>query len=422
MADWAALVSGSALDFGKAEPIKLPDSPGGERLHKALRAYEDQVLGRFTVERRFVAAQDALARLAEDRRPAALGMFLALILARLESPPEVAIPTGILRGLGGQTPTELGLSGKRARQEEATTLQLAADLEQLVRAARAAPLLIGDDAVFALGHPEWVAKRANRVGLRQILDAAANFEQGLPRGVRRRRRDGGTTPSRLDDASQYPVGGFASLTNQGSFENLVPSELIYMDDVEEGELDAFSVRWAESELLYYARDESVLVRRRRAITFWFGPDLVGWRFKDKALPWQRLVGALGLTVALSRRLVELLGDEDLVVRWAFSGAGPHGALASEQEWMSRLAADLPAAHVETQDPGSALERELRHEVARGVVSVVVFGDSPFEVPPGVEVVRVALVQGRPVFQGIDEATPLMGAWEALGRGLLEGLV
>jgi hypothetical protein len=105
------------------------------------------------------------------------------------------------------------------------------------------------------------------------------------------------------------------VSNVGSLENLVTSELVYMED--EPTLDLFDVRYVEGELLYYTRDESVAVRRRRVITFAMLPALVDARVKDTGVRWQRAVVALGLVLCLVRRLSAWLTAEDLRFRVVF---------------------------------------------------------------------------------------------------------
>ncbi|NPC87279.1 hypothetical protein HPC49_55035, partial [Pyxidicoccus fallax] len=82
-------------------------------------------------------------------------------------------------------------------------------------------------------------------------------------------------------------------------------------------LDLFDVRYVEGELLYYTRDESLAVRRRRVITFALMPDLADARVKDAGVRWQRGVTALGLVLCLVRRLSAWLTAEDLRFRVIF---------------------------------------------------------------------------------------------------------
>ncbi|MFP2927326.1 hypothetical protein ACLESO_19440 [Pyxidicoccus sp. 3LG] len=156
------------------------------------------------------------------------------------------------------------------------------------------------------------------MALEQAVEAAEALSRTLPPKLRARPVSG-PTPTTLEDEAAFPQGGFASVSNVGSLENLVTSELVYMED--EPDLDLFDVRYVEGELLYYTRDESVAVRRRRVITFVLLPGLADARVKDAGLRWQRAVVALGLVLCLVRRLSKWLGHEDLRFRVVFPQDG-----------------------------------------------------------------------------------------------------
>ena len=65
------------------------------------------------------------------------------------------------------------------------------------------------------------------------------------------------------------------------------------------------------ELSYYCRDENQFLRRRQTFVFALWPDLVGARFKDAALPYQRIVMVLALLVAAVRKLIDWLSGDAL---------------------------------------------------------------------------------------------------------------
>lgn len=56
------------------------------------------------------------------------------------------------------------------------------------------------------------------------------------------------------NTGNYPVGGISELSNRGSLENLLRSELVYSELDEE--INLFEVRYVEGELLYYQRDSN----------------------------------------------------------------------------------------------------------------------------------------------------------------------
>ncbi|HEY5936670.1 MAG TPA: hypothetical protein VIU61_18605, partial [Kofleriaceae bacterium] len=129
-------------------------------------------------------------------------------------------------------------------------------------------------------------------------------------------------------------GGFTAITPGGAganIENLVSSELVYMEDGDEV-VDLFTLRYVEGELLYYTRDDSVFRRHRHVITIALGLDLEDARVKDPDVPFQRLVLALGMLVAAIRWLTEQLGHQALTVHLAF----PPKVLAPERELVELL--------------------------------------------------------------------------------------
>src|SRR5262249_50648468 len=148
--------------------------------------------------------------------------------------------------------------------------------------------LLREADVFFAEHLDVLGRLSQRVAIDQIVEAAGALGGALPRRMKPRRAVGsGTTPTQIAEEDTYPVRGFASMSTSGTIENLVPSELIYMDDSRD--VDLFDVRYVEGELLYYVRDESALRRKAYAVSFVFEPSLERARFKDEGVPWQRLV-------------------------------------------------------------------------------------------------------------------------------------
>jgi hypothetical protein len=98
-------------------------------------------------------------------------------------------------------------------------------------------------------------------------------------------------------------------------ESLLHSQLAFMETDERPDL--FDIKFLRDELLYYARDENHFLRRRRTFVFALYPDLVHARFKDAALPWQRMILVLALLVVAVRKLSEWLTAEALVFEFLF---------------------------------------------------------------------------------------------------------
>jgi vWA domain found in the FtsH ternary systems/N-terminal helical region fused to the FtsH ternary system vWA domain len=345
-------------------------------LRRAMRAYEDHLLGRLAADRRFEAAADAVARLDASLRAEAVALLVDQVLRRIGFDGAVAVtPAAARRVLGRPAAELLALGLAEVRRLEAsegdTGALLAAGYERLAARTRHASVLLTDQDVFTLENLDVLRRLTQRVAIQQMVDAAEQLERTLPRRMRRRPRRRGVTATRIEDENTYPAGGFSSISTSGSMENLVCSELIYMEDGDD--FDLFDVRYSENELLYYTRDDSVFLRNHRAITILLHPDLTRARFKDAELPWQRLVLLFGLLLCTVRRLIEWLDDEALRFDLRFVSDRSRGAerdpLAAERELCALL---------------------LREWVDKGVVSVDVVDPAQAAALRGTELILVEL--------------------------------
>jgi hypothetical protein len=381
---------------------ETPPSPDG-RLRQALSAYQDHVLDRLLADPRLDEAADAVARLAAPARPAAVARLAAALIERTGLRGTV-VPPAAARGLTVRRGDELASAARLALHEDgALSARLAAGYEELVRAARGTQQLLGDREVFVLEHLEILGSAARRVAIEQIVEAAETLGQGLPRRWRRLSARRGEAPTALDDDSRYPTGGFSSVVTSGSLENLVTSELVYMEDGAGATgVDLFDLRYVEGELLYYMRDESTFVRRRHEIVFVFAPALAALRTKDGELPWQRGVLALGLVLLVVRRLVEALGHEALAIEVLFArGDEGQPMLQEEQELMALLLSDERERGLvqvgETDGVAGVLEAmsPQGRRAHRALTDVVVIGEaSDLQSPAGVA--TLALETAAPV--------------------------
>ncbi len=347
VADFAGLASGAHADFLR------PHSDWPERLRLALRGYEDQLLARLAAEGRMLAVQDAVARLPAELRGGAAAQLMGAVLTRLGWRGGAAVSPALARRVFQRSSEEVLATSRAVLLGGGDLVEtLAESYEGLARAARGASALLGDADVFLLENLTVLQTPGQRLATAQAVECAEALERELPRRLKPSVVPTGPVPTEVSDEASYPIGGFASLSNSGSLENLVTSELAYMDDGD-AEIDLFDVRYVESELLYYTRDESVFVRRRRVVTLALSPSLIRARFKDPGARWQRLVLVLGWLLATLRKLTGWLNEtEGLLFRVVFladeTGESP---LASEQqlctlllrEWIERDIVELGQA-------------------------------------------------------------------------------
>ncbi len=122
--------------------------------------------------------------------------------------------------------------------------------------------LLHEEDLFELAHFEQLNKEALRIGCRQLIEIERRLGEidlrELP--VQDESADSETA---FVDETYYPTGGISEITTRGAFENLVLSELIYMESKEE--IDLFDLRFVEGELLFYTRDAGLLRRKRRTV-------------------------------------------------------------------------------------------------------------------------------------------------------------
>ncbi|MEM9494300.1 MAG: hypothetical protein AAGC55_34460, partial [Myxococcota bacterium] len=226
IADIGHLLTGDTLREVAPLPRVAPT------LRDALSGYEDHVLGRLEADPRLDAAIDAVGQLSEELRDAAIAQFCNHLLVRIEFRAAVAIGPGVVRRALRMPADELGARGHAALVETGAVFDLLlAGYRALIAGARRLGSLIGESEVFLLENFSALGELSHRLAITQMLDAAGTLADTLPRRLKPRPHDDlGRIPTTLSAEDNYPTGGFSSLATSGSMENLVTSELIYMDD------------------------------------------------------------------------------------------------------------------------------------------------------------------------------------------------
>jgi hypothetical protein len=300
-----------------------------------LRTYEDQVLGKIDGDWTFGRAGDALRRFQGRDRGRGLAFFLTQFRERAGFP-GVEFSPGVIKHALEMPPEEVLNQGYESLRQDGPQPLLADLYEGLIAAARRAPEVLGPEDLFELEAGTALEDEGPRLARRQVLQAAASLEATLPRhrvAPAARRME---VPTRILDEDTYPVGGFTSISNRGSVESLLHSQLAYMEPDDGERPDLFDIKFLRDELLYYSRDENQFLRRRRTFVFVLQPDLVMARFKDPSLPYQRGVLLLALVVVLVRKLSEWLSTDALSFQVLFVGKSEDEALPAERELLRKL--------------------------------------------------------------------------------------
>ena len=185
---------------------------------------------------------------------------------------------------------------------------------------------LAPEALWELARLDDVPSPAARLALRTVhktMAALPSPSTSLLTRLQDRRHD-----VIIDDehaADVFPAGGFDGMSTRGTFENLVRSEVAYVgvgaDDTAgsgAGAPDLFDVRFVEGELLYYTRDESPLLERRRqlCVVIEEAPRL---RHKLAELPTQTLVLCEACVLRAFADLQLAFGASGVTLRWCLTG-------------------------------------------------------------------------------------------------------
>ena len=366
-----------ALALGGADSrIRTPTSDD-PALADALRGWADRVVARIAGEPGLDRVADALRSLAPEPQRTALAWWVCGVLARLDPPGADVLPARV-RALADAWPEPTD----EAEDLAALAAAYVVATHRVVRVDQ----WVGPADAFVVGAIDRLGSHGRRVAFAQLVDAAATLDRLLPQRIRRSGATRGPLPTRIQAESAFPAGGFASVSTSGALENLVTSELIYMED--RRELDLFDLRWAEGELLYYARDEGAFTREPREIAWLIGPDLAGARFRDPGSPVQRHLMALAAAVAGTLRLARVLAEQELAVRLVFLTERGESPLAAESGLAALALRDAIArgvASVETLDPIVAWESLAAAAGRAHVDAIWLSAEDP---PPAPKRVRV----------------------------------
>ena len=167
--------------------------------------------------------------------------------------------------------------------------------------------ILQTEDVFELQHHDILSEPAQRIGCRQIIEVSRRLGEIDPRQVAV--AEDGAAETAFVDESEYPTGGLAGLTNRGSMENLVLSELVYIDP--DMEIDLFDLRYLEGELLYYLRDDGILRRKRRTVSLFVDPAPILLQ-KPRGYPFQLSIIVQGLVLRMVHDLVEVFTDDAIL--------------------------------------------------------------------------------------------------------------
>ena len=333
------LLRGRDFRFASARDVDhWPDDERAQRL-----AYEDKVIGRWALDPTVVEAHVLIAGMDPSHREAAVEHAVGLALSRPLRGADAVVHgnPAHLRALSEKLVESIPASfeGWSEALDPAWRLWAIEQLTELTPLLPTGRLFAAED-LWEIAHLPQLPSESARLALREINGIAGRIgpvPASVALSVRQSARE---VPVDAEDADHYPAGGFDAISTRGAFENLVRSEVAYVGegDAESG-VDLFDVRFAESELLYYTRDESPLLDARRDLTVVFDrPSAL--RYKPAALEAQTLVLAESIALALQTDLLRVFGPAGSRVRIVWRCEDDDDRAVAEEE---RALLSLPLA-------------------------------------------------------------------------------
>lgn len=313
--------------------------------HTITRRYEDYVLGKLYADISFDRAGDALLRYSGRDQDRGVAYIINQQRVRCGFGGAVLAP-GVIKGLQQLPPDEVVLQAWRSLEDDGLSPTLQADFESLIAAVRNTGELLGAEDIFELESGTALAEFGQRIALRQVLQMATRLGSDLPKQKPRSQPRRYSVATNIMEEDHYPIGGFTSLSNKGTVESMVRSELAYIED--DMRPDLFDIKFARNELLYYSRDENQFLRRRLTFIFALYPSLKQARFKDDTLPCQRIIMMLAGLYVLTGQLIEWLSSD--AIRFEFLFVEPDSSPVLDDE-------------------RTLLETLFREEIASGTVAL-----------------------------------------------------
>jgi hypothetical protein len=351
----------------------VPDWPA----EVSLSSYEDQVLGKFYADWMFERAGDALRKYQGKDRIKGLAYALNQIRDRAGIG-GVMLPPAVIRGLLATNPDEVLAAGWDGLMRDGPLDVQIRLYRELIAAGRRINEVLAKEDIDALEDRSALGDMGQYVALRQIRQTTARIESQLPARPVKPLIGRKEVPTRIHDEDQYPVGGYTSLSNRGSIESLLHSQLAFM---ERETPDLFDIKFVRDELFYYSRDENQFLRRRRAFAFVLFPDLVGARFKDPELPRQRIVMLQSAILALIHKLGEWLSTDAIRFEVLFVQDGEKNPLSEEAtllQLLLRESIERGDAVVENVPSKNALVTRLNELSRQAQVHCLAAAAEPFE--------------------------------------------
>ncbi|MEO1998991.1 MAG: hypothetical protein ABGZ17_27405 [Planctomycetaceae bacterium] len=304
-----------------------------------LRSYEDCVLGRLWADRDFARGAAAVKSSDRERVSRAVAFLVHRVCVRT-CVQGVTINPAVLKRLLAAPMNSVLASGWDALESHAALSQITEQYRKMVTEFSGLGRVLSPADVFELEHHSALSGFSQRLALRQSLELIDRMESHLrvwsPRAV----APSGDVATHAAAESRYPTGGLTALSNRGSIESLLQSQLIYMDEGCDNRPDLFDIKWVRDELLYYTRDEGHFLRPRVTYVIVLSADLAATRILYPDLSAQGILTVLASVVLIVRELLRVMSHISLnVAVFCERSSLAENSLADERELLELLLRD-----------------------------------------------------------------------------------
>lgn len=379
------------------------------------RQYEDYIVGKLFADFSFERAGTSLSKYEGRDHFRAIAYMVNQIRERADLSGAI-LSLAVIKSLSELDSGEVVEMAVGSVVENGWSPSIAEDLKESIIKIRNTGELLGREDVFELEQGTALAEFGQRVALRQVLSSSAELEQSLPGqrpNVPARKYSVATN---IMEEDFYPIGGFTSISNKGTIESLLRSELAYLEDSDDRP-DLFDIKYVRDELLYYSRDENQFLRRRLSFLILFDANLVTARFKDAELPFQRIILLMAFIVAAVQKLLDWLSDDAIVFELVFVEEVGRKNLEDEKALLETLfREEITSGNLKIRTFEPSETEEFCDDYARTSLchAVVLSADENSRINTGKFAIPASIV--------VDEAAPMLkreseAEWRSDGEGM-----
>ena len=195
--------------------------PINKKLRSAIQEYEEQLLLRLQSDYLWRSLMDAYQRCPVSLQSKAIALMVYQICQNIQLQKLTEINPGIFRHYANNKENSVVIV------DTAIEHRLIQQYRELAECARNCLQLINQTDIFLVENISRLGDLHQRLAIEKVVQAASELALHCPEHFKIQKKQSSVS-TKLQQTDNYPIGGFSSITNSGSIESLVTSELIYM--------------------------------------------------------------------------------------------------------------------------------------------------------------------------------------------------